>query len=108
MLVNLPEKLYYNIGEVAKAFNVKPSLLRFWENEFDEIKPKKKESGTRKYTPKDIQTIQLIFHLVKEKGMTLDGAKKYLKQKTGESTHKDILKRLEIIRFELKQISDQL
>lgn len=108
MLVDLPEKLYYNIGEVAKAFNVKPSLLRFWEVEFDEIKPKKKESGTRKYTPKDVQVIQLIFHLVKEKGMTLDGAKKHLKQSNKTDFQKDILVKLEIIKSELKQISDQL
>ena len=108
MLVDLPEKLYYNIGEVAKAFNVKPSLLRFWEVEFDEIKPKKKESGTRKYTPKDVQIIQLIFHLVKEKGMTLGGAKKHLKQSNKTDFQKDILIKLEIIKSELKQISDQL
>ena len=108
MLVDLPKKLYYNIGEVAKAFNVKASLLRFWENEFEEINPKKKDSGIRKYTPKDINTIQLIYHLVKEKGMTLDGAKKQLKEKRGAVAQKDILIKLEKIKFELKQISDQL
>ena len=108
MLVDLPDKLYYNIGEVAKAFNVKTSLLRFWENEFEVIQPKKKKSGTRKYTPKDIDTIQLIFHLVKERGMTLDGAKKQLKQKSGTVAQQDTLIRLEKIKFELKQISNQL
>ena len=66
MIVDLPEKLYYSIGEVSKAFKVKTSLLRFWENEFDSIKPKKKQTGTRKYTQKDIESIQLIYHLVKE------------------------------------------
>ena len=108
MLVDLPDKLYYNIGEVAKAFNVKPSLLRFWENEFHDIKPKKKESGTRKYTPKDIQIIQLIFHLVKEKGMTLDEARKHIKQNSGIDAKQDILIKLEKIKSELNQISDQL
>ncbi|MDG2371080.1 MAG: MerR family transcriptional regulator [Flavobacteriaceae bacterium] len=108
MLIDLPEKLYYNIGEVAKAFNVKPSLLRFWENEFEVIQPKKKNSGTRKYTQKDIDTIQLIFHLVKERGMTLDGAKKQLKQKSGTVSQQDILIRLEKIKSELKQILGQL
>jgi len=108
MFVDLPQKLYYNIGEVAKAFNVKTSLLRFWENEFEAIQPKKKESGTRKYTPKDIDTIQLIYHLVKERGMTLDGAKKQLKQKSGTVAQQDTLIRLEKIKFELKQISNQL
>ena len=108
MIIDLPQKLYYNIGEFANAFNVKPSLLRFWENEFDEIKPKKKDSGTRKYTPKDVQTIQLIFHLVKEKGMTLDGAKRQLDMTSGKDAQQDILTRLEKIKLELKQISDQL
>ena len=58
MHVNLPEKLYYSIGEVAKAFDVKPSLLRFWEKEFKEIHPKKKQSGTRKNTPEKDLTKQ--------------------------------------------------
>ena len=78
MHVDLPEKRYYSIGEVAKAFQVKPSLLRFWEKESEQIKPKKKQSGTRKYTQENIKKIQYIHHLVKEKGMTLDGAKKQL------------------------------
>ena len=108
MSINLPEKLYYNIGEVAKAFNVKTSLLRFWENEFDEIKPKKKKSGTRKYTPKDVEIIQLIYHLVKEKGMTLDGAKKQLKQKNNSLSKNSILLKLKNIKSELKELSDQL
>ena len=60
MHVNLPKKRYYSIGEVAKAFQVKPSLLRFWEKEFKEIQPKKKESGNRKYTPENIKNIQYI------------------------------------------------
>ena len=81
MNINLPEKRYYSIGEVSKAFNVNPSLLRFWEKEFDEIKPKKKESGTRKYTPENIKILKLIYHLVKEKGLTISGAKKQLKVK---------------------------
>tara|TARA_Y100000996_G_scaffold415072_1_gene408072 strand:+ start:9446 stop:9772 length:327 start_codon:yes stop_codon:yes gene_type:complete len=108
MSINLPEKLYYNIGEVAKAFNVKTSLLRFWENEFDEIKPKKKKSGTRKYTPKDVEIIQLIYHLVKERGMTLDGAKKQLKQKNNSLSKNSILLKLKNIKSELKELSDQL
>ena len=76
MHVDLPEKRYYSIGEVAEAFQVKPSLLRFWEKEFEQIQPKKKESGTRKYTQENVKTIQYIHHLVKEKGMTLEGCKK--------------------------------
>ena len=82
--------------------------MRFWENEFDEIKPKKKKSGTRKYTPKDVEIIQLIYHLVKERGMTLDGAKKQLKQKNNSLSKNSILLKLKNIKSELKELSDQL
>ena len=108
MIVDLPEKLYYSIGEVAKAFKVKTSLLRFWENEFDSIKPKKKQTGTRKYTQKDIESIQLIYHLVKEKGMTLAGAKSRIKEKKGMIYEKNLIVKLEKIKSELKLILDQL
>ena len=79
MELDLPEKRYYTIGEVAKAFEVNTSLLRYWEKEFKEIQPKKKTSGVRKYTPQDVQNIKLIYHLLKEKGMTIEGAKNQLK-----------------------------
>jgi len=72
------EKLYYTIGEVAEKFNVNTSLIRYWEKEFDIIKPKKNNKGNRLFTPKDIENFHLIFHLVKEKGMTLKGAKSKL------------------------------
>tara|TARA_X000001036_G_C20684192_1_gene806983 strand:- start:2363 stop:2689 length:327 start_codon:yes stop_codon:yes gene_type:complete len=108
MLVNLPDKLYYSIGEIAEAFDVKTSLLRFWENEFEVLCPKKNKSGTRKYTPKNVETIQLIYLLVKEKGMTLEGAKKQINQKSKLVSQQDILIKLEEIKSELKKISDQL
>ena len=79
MHVNLPEKLYYTIGEVSKAFDVNPSLIRFWEKEFEILKPKKNNKGTRRYSSIDIENFQTIHHLVKEKGYTLDGAKVQLK-----------------------------
>ena len=71
-------KLYYAIGEVADMFHVAPSVIRYWETEFQQIHPAKNNKGERKYTPKDIDTIHLIFHLVKEKGFTIEGAKKEL------------------------------
>ncbi len=108
MHVNLPEKRYYSIGEVAKAFNVKPSLLRFWEKEFKEIQPKKKQSGTRKYTPENVLTIQFIYHLVKEKGLTLQGAKKQLQLKTLDSSNQVILSKLEKIKASLEQLKENL
>ena len=108
MHLNLPEKRYYTIGEVAKAFDVNPSLLRFWEKEFDEIQPKKKESGTRKYTPENVLTLQYIFHLVKEKGMTIQGAKKQLKLRKEGSSKQVILSKLEQIKSTLESLKENL
>ncbi len=108
MFIELPEKRYYSIGEVAKAFDVKTSLLRFWEKEFDEIQPKKKESGTRKYTPENIKVIQLVHHLVKEKGMTISGAKKQLKMKSSGNDIVLLLNKLEGIKLELQSLKNNL
>lgn len=77
-------KLYYSIGEVADLFGVNASLIRFWEKEFDAIRPKKNAKGNRKFTPKDIEVLQRIYDLVKVKGFTLDGAKKALSSKNKE------------------------
>ncbi len=109
MYINLPEKRYYKIGEVAKAFDVNTSLIRFWENEFDVLKPKKNKKGNRLFTPEDLKNLQLIYFLVKEKGFTLDGAKNKLKENSDKivSNHKIIL-RLEEIKNELIQIKNQL
>lgn len=76
------EKLYYSIGEVAEIFNVAPSLIRFWESEFDIIKPKKNRKGNRQFTREDIDSVRTIYHLVKEKGFTLQGAKEMLRNDT--------------------------
>lgn len=73
-------KLYYSIGEVAEQLNVAKSLIRFWETEFDILRPKKSAKGNRLFTQKDIDNLKLIYHLVKEKGYTLDGARKKLKE----------------------------
>lgn len=74
-------KLYYSIGEVADFFSVNPSLIRFWEKEFNLIQPKKSKKGNRMFTPKDIETFNKIYHLVKVKGYTLEGARKILQDK---------------------------
>jgi DNA-binding transcriptional MerR regulator len=108
MHINLPEKRYYSIGEVAKAFNVQPSLLRFWEKEFKEIQPKKKNSGTRKYTSENILTIQFIYHLVKEKGMTLEGAKKQLRNQSKTVSKETLLARLETVKASLIQLKEKM
>ena len=96
------EKLYYSIGEVAKMFNVNTSLIRFWEKEFDIIKPKKNKKGNRLFTQKDIDNFHIIYHLVKEKGMTLKGAKKKMKENKEDTEHN-----FEIIRS-LEQIKEML
>jgi len=109
MHINLPEKRYYSIGEVAKAFHVQPSLLRFWEKEFKEIQPKKKKtSGTRKYTQENIVTLQYIYHLVKEKGMTLQGAKKQLQNQSKAQSKEALLSRLEGLKASLEQLKEHL
>lgn len=102
----LPEKLYYNIGEVAQAFDVKPSLIRFWEKEFQIISPKKTQRGTRKFSAKDIEKFDLIYTLIKEKRFTLEGAKKQLKK--GNKASLDVLKKLQKIRQELLRIKAEL
>ena len=76
MQVNLPEKRYYGIGELAKAFDVNASLIRFWDKEFEEINPKKNAKGDRMFRPDDVKVLQMIYHLVKERGFTLEGHKK--------------------------------
>lgn len=102
MYINLPEKRYYKIGEVANAFNVNASLIRFWEKEFDVLKPKKNAKGDRKFTPEDIKNLELIYYLVKEKGFTLDGAKTHLKEEKKKTLQNfEIIQKLEHIRTEL-------
>ena len=109
MHVNLPEKRYYRIGEIAKAFNVNPSLLRFWEKEFKEIQPRKKEGGARKYTPDDVNTIQKIYYLLKEKGLTIEGAKKQLKLKNlSEDSNLELIQKLEQLKSDLIQLRENL
>lgn len=97
------EKSYYSISETAQMFNVNTSLLRFWEKEFDIIKPYKNKKGDRYFTKKDIETIRTIYHLTKEKGYTLQGAKDALK---GEK-FVDQLSKGELIQT-LKNIKDFL
>ena len=109
MHVNLPEKRYYRIGEIAKAFNVNPSLLRFWEKEFKEIQPRKKEGGARKYTPDDVNTLQKIYYLLKEKGLTIEGVKKQLKLKNlTEDRNLELIQKLEQLKSDLVQLRENL
>jgi len=107
MYIELPEKRYYGIGEVAKAFSVNTSLIRFWEKEFDVLKPKKNAKGDRKFTPEDIKNLKLIYYLVKERGFTLEGAKTHLKENKNKTlSHFDIIRKLETVKSELLKIKE--
>lgn len=109
MNVDLPEKRYYGIGEVARAFDVNTSLIRFWEKEFDVLQPKKNAKGNRKFTPRDIQNLELIYHLVKERGFTLEGAKLHLKENRQQAMDTyEIIRKLERVKAELIKIKEQL
>ncbi len=109
MHIELPEKLYYGIGEVAEAFQVNTSLIRFWEKEFDVLKPKKNAKGNRKFTPQDIKNLEFIYHLVKERGFTLEGAKIHLKENKQKTLdHFEIIRKLETVKAELLKIKNQL
>lgn len=103
------EKIYYSIGEVAEQFNVAPSLIRFWESEFDLIQPKKNRKGNRQFTKEDIENVRTIYHLVKQKGFTLQGAKEILKSDSQAVRDKmEIYDSLKKIRQFLIEVRDKL
>ncbi|MFZ9503579.1 MAG: MerR family transcriptional regulator [Cyclobacteriaceae bacterium] len=103
------EKLYYSIGEVAEIFNVAPSLIRFWESEFEIIQPKKNRKGNRQFTKEDIDNVRLIFHLVKEKGFTLQGAKEMIKNDSVAMKDKmEFIESLKQIRVFLQELRDRI
>jgi DNA-binding transcriptional MerR regulator len=95
-------KIYSSIGEVAKKFGLKESTLRFWEKEFDFIHPKTNDRGIRFYTDEDVASVRLVHYLVKEKGLTLAGARMKLKENKGKTIREE-----EIV-FRLKKIKEEL
>lgn len=103
------EKRYHTIGAVAEMLQVNASLLRYWEKEFDILKPKKNAKGDRFFTKEDIENIKLIYHLVKEKGYTLDGARTRLKNEM-ETTQKKLLllEKLKKVKGFLEEMKSQL
>ena len=103
------DKLYFSIGEVANAFGVNASLIRFWDKEFDILKPKKNAKGNRMFTQEDVKNLQLIYHLVKERGFTLEGAKTHLKDKQKKTLDTfEIIAKLEAVKTELQKIKNSL
>lgn len=100
-------KLYSSIGEVAKMFDINESTLRYWEKEFDIIRPRKTESGARFYRQEDIDSVRLVYHLLKERGMTIAGVKQKLKDnKETTIRQEEIVNRLKRIKEELLGIKD--
>jgi DNA-binding transcriptional MerR regulator len=103
------QKLFYTIGEVARMFNLNTSHIRFWEKQFDILKPKKNKKGNRLFTPEDVKNLHTIYHLVKERGFTLEGAKKKLKQNKDEVIQgAEIVKSLKKVKYFLTEMKENL
>ncbi len=103
------EKLYYSIGEVAELFEVNASLIRFWEKEFDILKPQKNKKGNRLFTQQDLGNLRIIYHLVKERGFTLQGAKDKLRQNKEDVVNKvDVIDSLNRIKGFLLDLKEQV
>jgi DNA-binding transcriptional MerR regulator len=103
-------KMFYSISEVAGMFNVTETLLRYWEKEFPNIKPQKAGRGIRQYTKADIEQVRLVYHLVKERGMTLQGARDMIERDKGGDVNRNIevIERLKSIRTDLQAIGRDL
>ncbi len=103
------EKIFFSIGEVAAMIGENASLIRYWENQFDALKPKKNKKGNRLFSKNDIDLIKLIHYLVKERGLTLKGAQQKLKENRDETIQNfEIVKRLQSVRDQLIEIGDNL
>lgn len=106
----MAEKLFYSMGEVAEMFDVNQSLIRYWESKFDVLRPKKNKKGNRMFRPEDIENFKIIYHLVKEQGMTLEGARRAMKQRgtTAVSRDAELMERLQNIRSMLAEVREML
>lgn len=106
---NKSSKIYYSIGEVSKMFNVNTSLIRFWEKEFSILKPHKNKKGNRLFTKSDLDNLHIIYNLVKERGYTLEGAKKKLKENKDDHLNEDeMLQSLKKIRSFLIDLKSEI
>ncbi len=104
-----PYKMYYSIGEVARMFDVNTSLIRYWEQQFDIIRPKKNKKGNRLFTPRDVDHFHIIYHLVKERGYTLKGAREKLRENLDDLQRDiEIRKTLEKMRSFLQELKKHL
>ena len=108
-LPSIPDKKYFSIKEVSELCEVKSHTLRFWEKEFDILKPKKNKKGNRLFTQKDIKNIHIIYHLLKERGFTLEGAKKKLKDNKNDTINNlEIVTHLRDIKKFLEKLKEEL
>ena len=107
----MADKLYYSMGELAEMFDVNTSLIRHWESQFDILRPKRNKKGNRLFSPQEVESLKLIYHLVKERGMTLEGAKKALRKGAAESgvdRDAELMERLQRIRALLVEVREDL
>ena len=108
----MAEKMFYTMGEVAEMFDVNASLIRYWGTQFPSLKPQRNKKGNRLFTPEDIETLKRIYHYVKERGMTLEGAKKALRgdrsAKPEVNSDVELLERLQTLRSMLLAVRDSL
>ncbi|MBQ6987914.1 MAG: MerR family transcriptional regulator [Alistipes sp.] len=106
----MAEKIYYSMGEVAEMFDVNQSLIRHWESKFDCLRPHKNKRGNRMFSAEDIEKLKQIYHLVKERGMTLEGARKVMRGAAGKELARDtkLLERLQRIRAALVEVREEL
>ena len=107
----MAEKLFYSMGEVAEMFDVNTSLIRHWESQFSILRPKRNKKGNRLFSPEDVENLKMIYHLVKERGMTLEGAKKALRKAPSESgvdRDAELMERLQRIRALLVEVREDL
>ena len=103
------EKLFYTIGEVAEMFEVNTSLIRYWEKEFDIIKPQRNKKGNRLFTKKDVENFYIIYHLVKERGLTLEGAKRKMHDNREDTINNfEVVKSLESIKEMLLDVKEMI
>jgi DNA-binding transcriptional MerR regulator len=104
-----PKKIYYTMGEVCEMLDVAPSLIRYWHSEFSEIRPMKNKKGNRLFRPQDLETIKLIYHLLKERGFTIQGAKDHLKNsKKSSHANFEMVESLKKVKSYLEELRDNL
>ncbi len=106
----MSEKLFYTMGEVTEMFDVNSSLLRYWESRFKQLQPKRNNKGNRLYRPEDVEFIKLLYHLLKERGMTIEGARKSLQERSADelSRESELFERLQYIRQLLVEVRETL